>query len=485
MRVKPVSPPRASMDPIHQLQRVSQPSRRLSWLVLVVTLTVLAATLGLTTRQVRQGIRDQMARRDAEALHAVVVLLVDESDAEAGLAGPPTEPANQLLVVLEASRLRGVLGTRLFDAEGRFVEAFPPSVREAGLGRPDLAPLRRLQPVARFHGDVPAQDLFYPETTGPAPSGPIPVLEVDVPLHTSAGGRLLGVAQFILEGHSLAAEFDRLDRRLAGQAAVAFLVASAILVAAIGWALRRLGRANQLLAARSADLLRANEELALAARTTALGAVTSHLIHGLRNPLAGLRNFVAAAGPVAGAVVPDWEQAVASTQRMQSMIGQIVNVLREEETQVHYELTLAELADIIADRARPLADEAGVRFVLERRAEGVVTNRVANLVSLILGNLIQNAIQATPANRTVTLTLSANTSGVLFLVRDEGPGFPEAFRDNPFAPRRSAKEGGAGIGLAISRQLAGHLSATLELRESSERGCAFALNVPVAGAAPL
>jgi signal transduction histidine kinase len=473
------------MDQLPQLERALPPSRRLLLLVLLLTLAVLAATITLTARQVRSGIRDQIARRDAEVLHAVAVMLVDRGGAEAVLAGSVSEPANQLLVVLEASRLRGVLGARLFDTEGRFVEAFPPNVREAALPPENLPRLRRLQPVARFHAAVAERDVFYPDANAPAMGRDLRVLEVQVPLHASSDGRLLGIAQFLLEGHSLAAEFDELDRHLSYQAVTAFLVASGILAVTIGWAFRRLERANALLAARSADLLQANEELALAARVTALGAVTSHLIHGLKNPLAGLQNFVAAAAPPEGAeAAADWQQAAASTRRMQAMISQIVQVLREEETPTPYELSLVELGEILTRRTAPLAREAGVQWILERHGDGVLSNRVANLATLILANLIQNALQATPAGKRVTLTLTASDSGFLFQVRDDGPGFPEALRENPFAPHRSAKEGGAGIGLAISRQLANHLGATLELTESTGGGCVFALNLPRQPASP-
>src|SRR5256885_10117139 len=42
-----------------------------------------------------------------------------------------------------------------------------------------------------------------------------------------------------------------------------------------------------------------------------------------------------------------------------------------------------------------------------------------------------------------------------------------------FAPCRSSKEGGSGIGLAISKQLANHLGAQLELKSNSPAGCVF------------
>jgi C4-dicarboxylate-specific signal transduction histidine kinase len=47
-----------------------------------------------------------------------------------------------------------------------------------------------------------------------------------------------------------------------------------------------------------------------------------------------------------------------------------------------------------------------------------------------------------------------------------------------FTPCKSTKEGGSGIGLAISKQLAHHLGADLELKTNSPGGCVFVLTVP-------
>src|SRR5205809_5264686 len=114
----------------------------------------------------------------------------------------------------------------------------------------------------------------------------------------------------------------------------------------ITWAFRRLRQAHQLLAERTGSLLRANQELALAAKTSAVGAITSHLIHGLKNPLSGLQNLVAnLASADADSPDADWQQAIVATRRMQSLINQAANVLREEEGSVQLQITLPELAE--------------------------------------------------------------------------------------------------------------------------------------------
>jgi hypothetical protein len=119
-----------------------------------------------------------------------------------------------------------------------------------------------------------------------------PLLEITVPLHPKAERRLLGIAQFLLEGESLAAELAALDRTLFAQMLMAAVGSSIIVGIVLGLAFYQLQRVNRLLVERTTNLLKANQELTWAAKASAIGAVTSHLIHGLKNPLSGLQNFM-------------------------------------------------------------------------------------------------------------------------------------------------------------------------------------------------
>ena len=124
---------------------------------------------------------------------------------------------------------------------------------------------------------------------------------------------------------------------------------------------------------------------------------------------------------------------------------------------------------------RPLAQEAKVKFGIHVSGEVTLQNREANVISLILYNLVQNAIQATPQSKAVELSFSAAGGRVECQVRDEGGGLPPVYRARLFQPCQSSKEGGSGIGLAISKQLANSIGAELELRETSPQGSVFEL----------
>jgi signal transduction histidine kinase len=445
-------------------------------LVLAVTMAVFGAILFLAGNHLRDQIREQLAGRDGEALYAVALmqqLAEEEEEFAFELTGEPAELFN---IILQTSRLKGVLAARLFAPDGSFWGAFPETVEEAALAADDLKILEELRPLSRFHSSMPLRDLFL---TAEMSGGSEPLLEVLVPLHPMGGETLLGAAQFIMAGHSLAAEFEALDRRLFLQGGIAFLIGTSIVAAAMLWALGRLNRAHRLLSERTASLLRANHELTLAAKSSAVGAVTSHLLHGLKNPLSGLQTFLEnRKEEFSQASAADWDDLVATTRRMQNLVNETVRVLQENAQLNEYEISLAELVDLLGAKTKEVAARGDVGFTARSEAEKSLANREANLVLLILENLLQNAIQATPPGKSVSLLLYEEGDRVLCDVADQGRGVDEAVQNHLFAPCRSSKPGGSGLGLAISRQLAAHLGAELFLKSNSAHGCIFTLSLP-------
>jgi signal transduction histidine kinase len=454
-------------------------SRRALALGIGVALAVLAGTIVWSALGLRQHIRAQIASRDGETLDAVAAMQYLDDKTSGDTIAPLADPGEQIQLAIKISRLRNVLGVRLFSAEGKFVNAFPAYITEATLPDKDLAALHALKPVSHF---VARARLEEHDLLAETNSAPVALLEVNIPLHEEGEARLAGAAQFLMDGTSIAREYAALDRHLALRFGLAFVAGSGILAAGLALAFRRVQRSNRLLAERTSSLLQANRELALAAKTSAVGAVTSHLIHGLRNPLTGLRSFVRdrAVAPGNGAD-SDWQLAVATTDRMQNLINRVVRVLQEEPAAASYELSLVELVEMLSHKLAPAASAANVRFETGAAPPGTLSNQEADLVLLILENLVQNAIDATPAGKTVRLAVRAEGKGVVMEVEDEGPGLAPEVEARLFTPCTSRKEGGSGIGLAISQQLAKHLGAELCLKCSSPKGCTFRLALPQLG----
>ncbi len=453
--------------------------RTLPTLVLVLALGVLGGAVLAGHRHLQRVVRTQLIDQDGEIRYAVAQAQLINSPAT-NLAERLQSPAEQLALALQISGVKSnVLGVRLYDADGRFVTAFPPYVREASLELVARAALDQLRPLSRYFNRADLADFFLMDpSAATASSNTVPLLEVNIPIHAPGQGRLLASAQLLLDGHDLALKAAALDRQLSLEAWAVFLSGSALLAGMLLWAYRRLERANHLLHERTERLLRANHELTLAAKTTALGAVTAHLIHGLSNPLAALQLFLHAQGDDHPGD-SDWEHALAATRRMQDLVHEVVRVLGEQDPREYYEITIREMAGVLEAKVRPAAQDSGVRWEARVLARGRLSNHHANVVLLILENLVSNALQVTPRGKAVRALFFQRAGGVVCEIADEGPGFAEAALKKLFVPCRSTK-GGAGLGLAISKQLADHISASLELKRNGPGGCVMALTLPAA-----
>ena len=449
-------------------------SRVVSWLVVFLILLIWAAGIAVITFQLRRIIREQILQVYADVLYAATAKESAESNPDmAEILGPENE---KLLSVLEASEYKqGVFAVRVFDAQGKPVDSFGPIGSNAPLSSVELSNIRALKPAAEYQPRMDLAQFINPtgETDG---KSAYPVLRVLTPLGDKAP--VDGAAEFILDGDNVAVAFREVDRGLMRNSLIIFAVGAAGIVVALGWAFTRLQKANSLLFQRTESLIKANHELALAAKTSAVGAITAHLIHDLKSPLFGLQSFVSSRASASEGDEEDWSLAMNTTRRMQKMISDIVKILQEEKTISKYELSVAEWGALLKGRIQPQAEEAGLNLVTETKSEAVLTNKDANILLLVATNILQNAIQATPKGGTLSVSAYNQEENLLIELQDTGPGLPDSILATLFTPSRSTKSGGTGLGLAISKQLANHIGADLELKGTSSKGTIFLLRVP-------
>lgn len=99
----------------------------------------------------------------------------------------------------------------------------------------------------------------------------------------------------------------------------------------------------------------------------------------------------------------------------------------------------------------------------------------------VLGHLIQNAIEASPATEPVTLAVGVDRGRVTIEVIDRGCGMTPAFvRDQLFRPFVSSKPGGFGIGAYEARQLTAAMGGELDVVSREGEGSRFRIVLPAA-----
>lgn len=452
------------------------PDRRLWNIALAVAVLLLAAfalvMFGYRGRLQRE-IREKMIAREADVLSPVAqqhIAAAAEQNAGSGAA-------TLLRALLPDARREGLLALAIFDDAGIPLQQIPSSRLLVDLPPGDFARLQSGRPIARFNREFPLQQLDAASRVGDH----APVLEVVLPIHRVGSGRrtdaeVIGYVQYFLDGQALDRELTDLHRSVARATLVALSSGSASILAIVGAAAWFLRRAQRTITDRNARLVRANFELTLAAKASALGQITSHLLHGLQGPIAGLRAAMSDARSPADQET--WRTAAGYADRLQTLVGETVELLNDDATHTSYQLTGHELAEVIRRRNAPLAEKRGVRFEVHGGFDGTLDSRRGGLVCLIATNLIANAVEATPRGAGVIVEVR-NGDLATVVVRDEGGGIPHDIQTHLFEPGRTGRPGGTGLGLAISQLLAKQVGGTLSLISTGPSGTTFSLQVPV------
>ena len=100
----------------------------------------------------------------------------------------------------------------------------------------------------------------------------------------------------------------------------------------------------------------------------------------------------------------------------------------------------------------------------------------------ILVNLIGNAVRHSPERKPVRITAEHRAGNTIIHVADSGPGIDPADQQRIFErfEQATSDQGGAGLGLAISRRLARSMGGEIELVSAPGHGARFSLSLPAA-----
>ncbi len=147
---------------------------------------------------------------------------------------------------------------------------------------------------------------------------------------------------------------------------------------------------------------------------------------------------------------------------------------------------LGALADRVARYFRPRLPRRANPIELKLEAPGMGPMVVGDAVLLewALESLVKNAIDALQGRRgTIILRVGAEQGMGEIRVIDDGPGVPREVRRAIFQPGTSSKQGGWGIGLALSRRVVEDAHRGTLALEQTDKGASFVIRIPLAAQA--
>lgn len=208
--------------------------------------------------------------------------------------------------------------------------------------------------------------------------------------------------------------------------------------------------------------------------------------HELRTPLAVLD--LHAQNALAADNLEDRQEALnhlrGGVARATRLVTQLLTLARlepEEESQPEYRPanllseareTLAKLSPLAAEREQQLllnADEQAEWSILEE----------PGAIETLVQNLVGNAIQHSPHQSTISVTLAATPKDFQLLVDDQGPGIPANERKKVVERfQRAGPSAGSGLGLSIVERLVTRHGGTLQLDDAPSGGLRVCIALP-------
>jgi signal transduction histidine kinase/CHASE3 domain sensor protein len=228
------------------------------------------------------------------------------------------------------------------------------------------------------------------------------------------------------------------------------------------------------------------------AANRAKAAFLASMSHELRTPLQAALGFAQLMrSGLYGPVTADQAEVLGRVERSQThlarLIDDILDFARLEAGRVRINLAPVAMAQVFLDLAsivEPQATTKGIAVTFVPVATNVRVTADRHRLEQILINLVSNAIKFTPEGGTVRIEASNNGAQAAIRVSDTGVGIPADRLQSIFEPfvqvdsEFTRTVSGAGLGLAISRDLARMMGGDLTVESELGKGSTFSVSLP-------
>lgn len=209
--------------------------------------------------------------------------------------------------------------------------------------------------------------------------------------------------------------------------------------------------------------------------------------HELKTPLTISQTNLEAVLQDADMSKPEFQEnvrnAVHSIGFMNDLIEDLLLLSITKEQISKEELSLKELIDDALTQLRPLADVAHKKIEFSAQIQDASDTYSGNktLLQRALMNCVENAIRY--ANTHIRIELTKKENDIELRIHDDGPGIPEYEQRNVWErfyridSARSRKDGGTGLGMAITKAIIELHDGTVEIDSSPSTGTTIILGL--------
>ena len=225
------------------------------------------------------------------------------------------------------------------------------------------------------------------------------------------------------------------------------------------------------------------ESLRKSERLTTLGTLAAEIAHEIRNPLMVVRLLFDSLELSEEADIhqaKDLSIIQEKLNHLDQIAGRILDFGKSREA-FRVQCKIHEIMNDAALLVRLKLDQSQVTMTMNNLGFDCLVFVDKGQIQQALLNLILNALGAMPDGGHLTLETSVDDGKwVRILVKDTGGGISEEFQQRIFDSFLTARVGGTGLGLTISKRILRAHDGDLELMESSSQGTVFRISLPIA-----
>jgi two-component system, NtrC family, sensor histidine kinase KinB len=213
--------------------------------------------------------------------------------------------------------------------------------------------------------------------------------------------------------------------------------------------------------------------------------------HELKTPLTSLQMVVhllleEAVGPLTPKQVEILIAGRQDSDRLLAMINDLLDLTRIEQGRLTLNLRPVAAADLVAEalvRFRSQAEDVGVALATQSEPSTARVLVDRQRIQHVFDNLIANALRHTPRGGHVTLGAAVDNDAVRFSVEDTGEGIPQDYLprifDRFFRLPGAPASTGAGLGLAIAREIVIGHGGQIDVRSEVGKGTTLVFRLPM------
>ncbi len=229
----------------------------------------------------------------------------------------------------------------------------------------------------------------------------------------------------------------------------------------------------------ASDLAQSRQSLLRAEKQATLGSLVPVLAHNIRNPIAAIRATAQVINDPAlsAETKEDIAGIIDTTDRLERWTRSLLSYLHPMKPQFS-DANLPKLLEGILALCRLRIDQKQLRSTTEIDAKFSTIAIDIELMEQALQGIIVNAIEASPAQGSLTLRVLESHHKITIHISDEGPGMPFSPMDTGLSPGPTTKRYGTGLGIPFALRVIDEHGGTVEFTPRKPTGTEVIVMLP-------